>query len=120
MKAYNAMIAGNAKDAIVPWAAGKPPVDATEFSTSYAWASESVNLDDPRHASLGKGFGYRQPSEAGNPKAADQVVTARPLRPRYHRFRWDNQLEPNTALVLPADTIAGIIQKALFPDRVLR
>jgi hypothetical protein len=26
-----------------------------------------------------------------------------------------NQLEPNTAFVLPADTIAGIIQKALFP-----
>jgi hypothetical protein len=42
MKAYNAMIAGNAKDAIVPWAAGKPPVDATEFSTSYAWASGSI------------------------------------------------------------------------------
>jgi D-alanyl-D-alanine carboxypeptidase len=27
----------------------------------------------------------------------------------------NNQLEPNTAFVLPADTIAGIIQKALFP-----
>jgi D-alanyl-D-alanine carboxypeptidase len=145
MKAYNAMIAGNAKDAIVPWAAGKPPVDATEFSTSYAWASGSVistirdmqvwakalaigNLlkpetqkqrirrSPPAHYglgitdSVGKFLGHN-----GAIPGFQTLIGYEPQTGTTIVVFANNQLEPNTAFVLPADTIAGIIQKALFP-----
>lgn len=145
MKAYNAMTAGNAKDAIVPWAAGKPPVDATEFSTSYAWASGSVistirdmqvwakalaigNLlkpetqkqrirwSPPAHYglgisdSVGKFLGHN-----GAIPGFQTLIGYEPQTGTTIVVFANNQLEPNTAFVLPADTIAGIIQKALFP-----
>jgi hypothetical protein len=101
------------------------------------------DLDDPRHASLGEGFGYRQPTEAGNQRIrwsphahyglgiTDSVGTFLGHNGAIPGFQTligyepqtgttivvfaNNQLEPNTAFVLPGDTIAGIIQKALFP-----
>jgi D-alanyl-D-alanine carboxypeptidase len=145
MKAYNAMIAGNAKDAIVPWAAGKPPVDATEFSTSYAWASGSVistirdmqvwakalaigNLLKPEtqkqrirwspHAHYGLGITDSVGKFLRHNGAIPGFQTLIGYEPQTRTtivVFANNQLEPNTAFVLPADTIAGIIQKALFP-----
>ena len=145
MKAYNAMIAGNAKDAIVPWAAGKPPVNATEFSTSYAWASGSVistirdmqvwakalatgSLLKPEtqkqritwspHTHYGLGITDSVGKFLGHNGAIPGFQTLIGYEPQTGTtivVFANNQLEPNTAFVLPADTIAGIIQKALFP-----
>ena len=145
MKAYNALLAGNAKDAIVPWPAGKPPVDATNFSTSYAWASGSVisTLPDMQiwAKALASGSLLRPETQKerltwsphahyglGITQSTGKFLGHNGAIPGYQTFIGyesqmgvtivvfaNNQLEPNTNFVLPADTIAGIIQRALVP-----
>jgi D-alanyl-D-alanine carboxypeptidase len=145
MKAYDALLAGNVKDAIVPWPAGKPPIDATEFSTSYAWASGSAisTISDMKiwakalatgsllkpetqlqrltwspHAHYGLGITQSTGKFLGHNGAIPGYQTLIGYEPHTGVtivVFANNQLEPNTNFVLPADTIGGILQKALVP-----
>ncbi len=145
MKAYDAIVARNPAGAIVPWPVGKPPVDATNFSISYGWASGSAistirdmavwakalatgTLLRPetykqqttwsRHAHYGLGITEALGTFLGHNGALPgyQTLVSYDLQTGATVVVFaNNQLEPNIPFTVPADTIAALIYKELFP-----
>jgi len=144
-KAYDAAIAGDKEHAMVPWPKDKPPIDATDWSLSYTWASGSAisTLEDMRiwakawatgsllkpetrkeqqtwspHAKYGLGITYPAGPLLGHNGAIpgfQSLIGYEPKTGATVVVFANNQLEPNTNFVLPADAIAEVIVKELFP-----
>jgi D-alanyl-D-alanine carboxypeptidase len=145
MEAYDALLARHLAGAIVPWPAGKPPVDATNFSVSYAWASGSAistirdmaiwakalaagallkpethdqQITWSPHAHYGLGITESLGSFLGHNGAIPGYQTLVAYDPQTGAtivVFANNQLEPNIPFTVPADTIAALIYKELFP-----
>jgi D-alanyl-D-alanine carboxypeptidase len=145
-KAYDAAIAGDKNQAMVPWPKDKPPVDVTDWSLSYTWASGSAisTLEDMRiwakawatgsllkpetrkaqqtwspHAKYGLGITYPAGPLLGHNGAVPGFQSLIGYEPKSNTtvvVFANNQLEPNTLFVLPADAIATLIVKELFPQ----
>lgn len=144
-KAYDAAIAGDNAHAMVPWPKDKPPIDVTGWSTSYTWASGSAisTLEDmaiwakawatgsllkpetrveqqtwSAHAKYGLGITYPAGPLLGHNGAIpgfQSLIGYEPNSGATIVVFANNQLEPNTNFVLPADAIADVIVKELFP-----
>lgn len=143
-KAYDAAIAGDREHAMVPWPKGKPPLDATDWSLSYTWASGSAvsTLEDMAiwakawatgsllkpetrkeqqtwspHAKYGLGITYPAGPLLGHNGAIpgfQSLIGYEPKTGATVVVFANNQLEPNTNFILPADAIADAIVKELF------
>lgn len=144
-KAYDAAIAGDRDHAMVPWPKDKPPIDVTDWSTSYTWASGSAisTLEDMKiwakawatgsllkpetrkeqqnwspHAKYGLGITYPAGPLLGHNGAIPGFQSLIGFEPKSGTtvvVFANNQLEPNTNFVLPADAIADAIVNELFP-----